>query len=35
MRLQGSSDRRGWLMVAVVALIVAVLVYLIFFTTVL
>ena len=35
MRLQGSSDRRGWLVVAVVALIVAVLVYLVFFTTVL
>ena len=35
MRLQGSSDRRGWLVVAVVAVIVAVLVYLVFFTTVL
>ncbi len=35
MRLQGSSDRRGWLVIAIVAVIVAILAYLVFFTTIL
>ncbi len=35
MRLQGSSDRRGWLVIAIVVLIVVVLAYLVFFTTIL
>ena len=35
MRLQGSSDRRGWLVVAVVLVIVAILAYLVVFTTIL
>ncbi len=35
MRLQGSSGRRGWLVVAILAVIVAILAYLVFFTTVL
>ena len=35
MRLQGSSDRRGWLVIAVVIVILAILAYLVFFTTIL
>ena len=35
MRLQGSSDRRGWLVVAIVIVILAILAYLVFFTTIL
>ena len=35
MRLQGSSDRRGWLVIAVVIVILAILGYLVFFTTIL
>lgn len=35
MRLQGRSDRRGWLVIAIVVVIVAILAYLVFFTTVL
>jgi|SoiMetStandDraft_5_1073268.scaffolds.fasta_scaffold2811773_1 hypothetical protein len=35
MRLQGSSDRRGWLVIAIVIVILAILAYLVFFTTIL
>ena len=35
MRLQGSSDRRGWMVIAVVIVILAILAYLVFFTTIL
>ena len=35
MRLQGRSDRRGWLVIAIVVVIVTILAYLVFFTTVL
>ena len=35
MRLQGSSDRRGWLVIAVVLVIAAILAYLVVFTTIL
>ena len=35
MRLQGSSDRRGWLVIAIVIVILAILGYLVFFTTIL
>jgi hypothetical protein len=35
MRLQGSSDRRGWLVIAVVIVILAILGYLVFFTNIL
>ena len=35
MRLQGSSDRRGWLVIAIVIVILAILAYLLFFTTIL
>ena len=35
MRLQGSSDRRGWIAVAIVIVILAILAYLVFFTTIL
>ena len=34
MRLQGSSDRRGWLVIAVVIVILAILGYLVFFTNI-
>ena len=35
MRLQGSSDRGGWIAVAIVIVILAILAYLVFFTTIL
>jgi hypothetical protein len=35
MRLQGSSDRRGWLVIAIVIVILAIIAYLVFFTTIL
>ena len=35
MRLQGSSDRRGWLVIAFVVVVLAILAYLVFFTTIL
>jgi len=35
MRLQGSSDRTGWVVIAIVIAIVAILAYLVFFTTIL
>ena len=35
MRLQGSSDRRGWLVIAIVIVVLAILAYLVFFTTIL
>ena len=35
MRLQGSSDRTGWLVIAIVIVVLAILAYLVFFTTIL
>ena len=35
MRLQGSSDRTGWVVIAIVIVIVAILAYLVLFTTIL
>ena len=35
MRLQGSSDRRGWLVIGIVIVVLAILAYLVFFTTIL
>ena len=35
MRLQGSSDRRGWVVIAIVIVILAILAYLVLFTTIL
>jgi hypothetical protein len=35
MRLQGSSDRTGWVVIAIVIVILAILAYLVLFTTIL